>query len=120
MAISKRSLREEVRKSFMEKINKFLVSENQEVLVVGTNEFSIPVVLSDGEEDFLVLTFKMPIGSRDGDGYDGYDMAKDFALKQKMKAEKAKSDKIAKAKKIERDKKNRALKAEREKKEKEK
>ena len=71
------------------KISKFLVSENQEVLVVGTNEFSIPVVLSDGEEDFLVLTFKMPIGSRDGDGYDGYDMAKDFALKQKMKAEKS-------------------------------
>ena len=47
---------------------------------------------------------KVPTGSRDGEPYDGYAKAEDYALKMKLKEEKAKEAKIAKEKKIARDK----------------
>ena len=81
MADNKKALREAIREKYMEKVGFFLAEDGDEVLRVGSNEFAIPVVRSDGEEDYLVLTFKMPTGSRDGDGYDGHAMAQDYSFK---------------------------------------
>ena len=102
--------REAVRAEYMDKVKYFLENNKDEVLQVGSNEFAIPVVRGDGEEDYIVLTFKMPTGSRDGDGYDGYAMAADYTFKVEEKRKKAEAAAEAKAKKIERDKKARETK----------
>ena len=104
MADNKKQFREAVRTRYMEKIKAFLENENDEVLQVGSNEFSIPVVREDGEEDYIVLTFKMPTGSRDGEGYDGHALAEDYVFKCEEKRKKAEAARIAKEKKIARDK----------------
>ena len=106
MADNKKQIREGVRTHYMDKVRSFLEMED-EVLIVGSNEFAIPVVRSDGEEDYIVLTFKMPTGSRDGDGYDGYALAEDYAFKLEEKKKKAEAAKEAKEKKIAKDKKRR-------------
>jgi hypothetical protein len=104
MADNKKQIREAVRAHYMEKVKAFLAEQEDEVLVVGSNEFAIPVVRSDGEEDYIVLTFKMPTGSRDGDGYDGYAMAEDYAFKLEEKRKKAEAAAAAKEKKMAKDK----------------
>lgn len=104
MADNKKQLREAIRAQYMEKVKAFLTEQEDEVLVVGSNEFAIPVVRSDGEEDYIVLTFKMPTGSRDGDGYDGYAMAEDYAFKLEEKRKKAEAAAAAKEKKMAKDK----------------
>lgn len=111
MAKTIKQARDAVRTRYMNLVSDFLTGKEEEVLVVGSNEFAIPVVREDGEEDFLVLTFKMPLGSRDGDPYDGYALAEDYVLRCQQKAEKAKAAAEAKAKKQERDRKMREAKA---------
>lgn len=78
---------------------------NFDILSTGSNEICVPIVGSDGEEGYVVLTFKIPKGSRDGEQYDGYEVAKDYAFHLEEKARKDKERAEAKAKKIERDKK---------------
>ena len=103
MADNKKAYREAMRAEYMEKVRVFLENSKDEVLQVGSNEFAIPVVRGDGEEDYVVLTFKMPIGSRDGDGYDGDAIAEDYAFKCEKKRKKAEATKAAKEKKMARD-----------------
>ena len=83
-----------------------------DVLRTGSQELCLPIVNEEGDEGYLVVTFKLPKGSRDGDPYDGYAMAEEFQLKQKAKAEKAKESAERKAKKIKRDEEIRRKKAE--------
>lgn len=109
MANSVKAYREAIRIAYMDRVKSYL-SKTDEVLVVGSNEFAIPVVREDGEEDYVVLTFKMPTGSRDGDGYDGYAMAQDYSFKCEEKRKKEEEKRIAKEKKMERDKKAREAK----------
>ena len=104
MADNKKQYREAVRAEYMEKVRQYLESVKEEVLQVGSNEFAIPVVRGDNEEDYIVLTFKMPTGSRDGDGYDGYVMAQDYAFKCDEKRKKEDAKRLEKEKKIARDK----------------
>ena len=103
MAKTKKQLHEEIRNKYMAIISKCLAEEGEEVLVVGSNELSIPCVDSDNNDEFLVLTFKVPTGSRDGDAYDGYSMAEDYALKVRERAEKEEKAKAEKERKIARD-----------------
>lgn len=110
MAEAKKVYREKVRATYMEKVSKFLESSGEEVLLVGSNEYAIPVVREDGEEDYVVLTFKMPTGSRDGDGYDGYALRDDYAFKCEEKRKKEEAKRIEKEKKMARDKKAREAK----------
>ena len=111
MADNKKQYREAVRAVYMEKIGIFLTEQGDDVLQVGSNEYAIPVVREDGEDDYIVLTFKMPTGSRDGDGYDGYAMAEDYAFKCEEKRKKAEAAAKAKEKKIAKDKAAREKKA---------
>ena len=85
----------------------------EEVLRVGSNEIAFPVVDSEGNEDFIVLTCKIPTGANKGtEPYDGYAMAEEYEMKLKEKAEKAKKAAEAKAKKIAKDEAYRKKKAE--------
>ena len=108
---SKKSLHNALRAKYIERVSKFLVDAGEEVLITGSNEIALPCVDSEGNDEFIVITFKVPTGSRDGDAYDGYSMAKDFEIKSAEKAEKAKISAEKKAKKIAQDKKIREKKA---------
>ena len=97
-----------LRNRYMKEVRNLLESMKEEVLVTGSNEFAIPCVDEDGNDQFLVLTFKIPKGSRDGEAYDGYSVAEEYEMKQKKKAEKEKEKKA----KIEKEKKKKGGKAE--------
>lgn len=111
MAKSKKQLHEALRAQYMALFREFLESKDEEVLQTNSNEFALPVVDEENNDEFLVITFKIPTGSRDGDAYDGYGEAEAYALHVAEKAEKAKAAAEAKAKKIARDKAEREAKA---------
>ena len=96
MATTKKNVKNELRAIWTEKVAEWLRTNGEDALRVSSNEIAIPVVGSDGSEDFVIFTIKVPIGSRDGEAYDGYAMAEDFKLKQDSKA--AKAAEAAKAK----------------------
>lgn len=101
-----------VRSAFMAKIRESLEQDGNEILQTGSQEIAIPIVSDDHEDEgWLVITFKIPKGSRDGDIYDGYSMAEDYKLKQAEKAEKKRIAAEKKAAKIAKDKKMREEKA---------
>ena len=107
MAKTPKVLNDEIKLRFLEGVTEHLTQCGEEVLRTGSNEIAIPVLDEDNNEKWLVLTFKVPTGSRDGDAYDGYSMAEDYAMKQVEKAEKAK----AKAEKAAKDKAKREAKS---------
>lgn len=113
MSMSRKAERELIRAQFLETIASYLRSDGEEVLRVKSNEIAIPVVGCEGNEDFLVITFKVPTGADKGlTPYDGYAMAEDYELNLKVKAEKAEANAKAKAKKVARDEEIRKRKAE--------
>ena len=88
MAKTQKSLNDELRAMYLERVHACL-SQEDEVLVVGANELAIPVVDTDGNEKWIVVTVKVPTGTRDGDAYDGYSMAEDYRMRQEDKKAKA-------------------------------
>lgn len=93
-------LNEEIKVRFLEGVAEHLTNVGEEVLRTGSNEIALPVLDEDGNEKWLVLTFKVPTGTRQGEAYDGYEMAEDYkmklenkAIKEQQKAEKAAKDK---------------------------
>ena len=111
MATSKRNLNDKIRADYMTRVRDALTQAGDEILVTGSNEFAIPCVNAEGDDEFIVITFKVPTGSRDGDPYDGYAVAQEYSMKLAEKAEKAKEAAAKKAKKIEADRKMREAKA---------
>ena len=107
MAKTAKVLNEEIKVRFLDGVAEHLTQVGEEVLRVGSNEIALPVVDEDGNEKWLVLTFKVPTGSRDGDAYDGYAMAQDYEMKCEDKERKAKE----KAEKAAKDKAKREAKA---------
>lgn len=105
MAVSQKVLNEKLREKFLEIVGETLKEKDEEVLRTGSNEIAVPCLDEEGNEKFVVLTIKVPTGSRDGDAYDGYSMAEEYEMKCKAKEQKAKESAEKKAKKIERDKK---------------
>ena len=93
------------RKKLMEMVSHFFTEKGYETLDTGSNEICIPVVSESGEEGYVVLTFKIPKGSRDGEAYDGYAERDNYHFKLEENAKKAKERADAKAKKIARDQK---------------
>jgi len=111
MATSKKSLNEKLRNFYLTLVSDFLKEKGEEILVTGSNEICLPCVDSEGNDEFVVITFKVPTGSRDGDPYDGYGIAEDYAMKCEAKAEKAKETARKKAEKIAKDKADREARA---------
>ena len=106
MSKTQKSLNDALRALWVQRVNDCL-SQEDEVLVVGANELAVPVVDADGNEKWIVLTVKIPTGSRDGDAYDGYAMAEDYQLKLANKAAKAaEKERKAAVDKAKREKKN--------------
>ena len=101
-----------LRNQYLELITALLTGAEEEVLRVKSNEIAIPCVDADGEDNFVVITVKVPTGSRDGDPYDGYGEAQSYEMNCRERAEKAEKAAREKAAKIERDKAYRAKQAE--------
>jgi len=91
-----------VKANFMAQVKAFLEERGEEVLLVKSGTFSIPWAYGE-DEGYLNLTFSIPKGARDGEGYSGHEEAENFALEQRAKAAKKAAAEIAKAKKIARD-----------------
>jgi len=105
MAVSRKVEREILRENYITNIIEHFHNNDDEVLRVKSNEIAIPVVGCEGNEDWIVITVKVPTGANKGtEPYDGYEMAEDYELKLKEKAEKKKKDEEKKAKKIAKDK----------------
>ena len=98
--LTRKQLDEEIKLRFLEGVVDHLTDVGEEVLRVGSNEIALPVVDNENNERWLVVTFKVPTGSRDGEAYDGYSMAEDYKMKLEEKAEKekVKAEKAAKDK----------------------
>lgn len=112
MAKTKKQLHEALRNKFLTHFSELLTNEGEEVLRTKSNEISIPTLDEEGNEEFVVITFKVPTGSRDdGEAYDGYAVATQYAKSVAEKAEKAKAEAEKKAKKIAKDKAQREAKA---------
>ena len=110
-SISKKALNEQLRQDFMGRVRAYLSGEDEEVLQTASNELCVPCVDGEGNDEFIVITFKVPTGSRDGEPYDGYGAAEDYTLKCAEKADKAAKAAAATADKIARDKAAREAKA---------
>lgn len=112
MAKSRKALREEVKAVYVADLAAYFEGKGEEVLQVKSNELAIPVVDAEGNEDFIVLTVRIPTGANKGtEPYDGYAMAQEYEMKQVEKAVKAKEAAEKKAAKIKRDAERRAKEA---------
>ena len=104
MAVSRKIEREILRNEYMEKVIESFVQIGDEVLKVKSNEIAIPVVGCEGNEDFIVITVKVPTGANKGmEPYDGYSEAEDYKMKLKEKERKAEEKEKQKKKKMARD-----------------
>lgn len=113
MSVSRKVERDLIRAEYLKLIMSYLEDEGCEVLRTKSNEIALPVVGCEGNEDFLVITLKVPTGANKGtEPYDGYAEAESYELAQKIKAEKAKATAEKKAKKTARDEEIRKRKAE--------
>ena len=103
MAVSRKVEREMLREGYLNALIYYLAKED-EVLRVKSNEIAIPVVGCEGNEDWIVVTVKVPTGANKGtEPYDGYAMAEEYAMKLKEKARKKAETEEKKARKIARD-----------------
>ena len=103
MAVSRKVEREILRNTYLSEVIDYF-ADHDEVLRVKSNEIAIPVVGCEGNEDFIVITVKVPTGANKGtEPYDGYSMAEEYEMKLKEKERKAKENAEKKKKKMERD-----------------
>ena len=89
MASNIKVLRENIKEEWRDFLEEVIQRKGDETLRTASNEIAVPVVDSEGGEHFIVLTIKIPTGSRDGDAYDGYAVAEDYAMRCEAKRAKA-------------------------------
>jgi hypothetical protein len=111
MAKTKKQLHEELRADYLAKLVEYLTEKGEEVLQTGSQEVAIPCLDSEGNDEYIVITIKVPTGSRDGDAYDGYAMAEEYRIKLANAKEREEKAKAEKERKIARDKAMREQKA---------
>ena len=86
MAVSRKIERELLREKFLSDISEYLYEKGEEVLRVKSNEVAIPVVGCEGNEDFIVITVKVPTGANKGsEKKKAEKIAKDKAIREKKK-----------------------------------
>ena len=112
MAKTKKQLHEALRNKYLDLFIQFLIERGEEVLRIKSNEIAFPVVDEERNDEFIKVAVSVPTGSRDdGEAFDGFGMAEQYAEKVKADEEKAKAEAEKKAKKIARDKAQREAKA---------
>ena len=89
MASDIKKLRENIREEWVDFLTEMVQRKGDETLLTASNEFAVPVVDHEGNEHYVVITVKIPTGSRDGEPYDGYAAAQDYAMKREERKAKA-------------------------------
>lgn len=110
MAKSKKQLHDELRAKYMEVVAEYLREQGEDILQTASNEIAIPCVDSEGNDEYLVILFKVPKGSKD-EPYNAYDVAQDYAMNSQAKAEAKAEREAKKERKIAKDKAEREAKA---------
>ena len=87
-----------VRAEYLKRIKDYLTEAGEEVLLIKSGTYAIPVVDSNNTDGWVAITVTIPKGSRDGEPFDGYEVAEDFAFEQ-AKKEKKKAEEAAKREK---------------------
>lgn len=87
-----------VRADYLKRIQEFFTNSGEDVLLVKSGTVAIPVVDANGTEGWVTVAVSVPKGSRDGEPFDGYELAEDFAFEQSEK-EKKKAEEAAKREK---------------------
>ena len=64
MAISKKQKHEEIRSRYMKSVMEFLTNKGEEVLITGSQEIAIPCLDCEGDDEYIVITFKYNPSSR--------------------------------------------------------
>ena len=82
-----------------------------DVMLYKSNAFCFPVVGAEGNEYFVTVTVTVPTGGRDGEPFDGYEMASAYQRHVAEMTAKAEKRAEEKARKAERDRKARAAKS---------
>jgi hypothetical protein len=104
MGVSRKVERELLREKYLTLIDDFFSSGNEDVQKVKSNEIAFPVVGCEGNEDWIVVTVKVPTGANKGtEPYDGYELAEDYQMKLKEKERKKKEKEEEKKRKIAKD-----------------
>lgn len=112
MAKTKKQLHEALRNKYLDLFIQFLTEQGEEVLRIKSNEIAFPVVDEERNDEFIKVAISVPTGSRDdGEAFDGFGMAEQYAEKVEADKEKAKAEAEKKARKIARDKAQREAKA---------
>lgn len=105
MAVSRKVERELIRKHYLDLVSEFLDNSGEEVLLVKSNEIALPVVGIEGNDDYLVITFKVPTGANKGtEPYNGHEEAQDYIhnlAEKERKAREREAEKEAKKKRDE-------------------
>ena len=96
-----RILDNELREKILKTIMAFFSEKGEDIMQTNSNECAFPCVDSDGNDKWIQIVVKVPTGSRDEDGYDGYGVAESYQLKLKEKEQKKKEAEEKKQKKIE-------------------
>lgn len=82
-----------LREKYVGELIKVLEQNGEEILRTKSNEIAFPIVSDNGNEYFLRIVVSVPTGSRDGDGYDAYELAEDYKHLLEQKAiKKAKAE----------------------------
>ena len=87
-----------VRADYLKRIQEFFTNSGEDALLVKSGTIAIPVVDANGVEGWVTVAVSVPKGSRDGEPFDGYELAEDFAFEQSEK-EKKKAEEAAKREK---------------------
>lgn len=98
--MKKSELKKIKREEVLGMITDLLKSNDEDVLRVSSNKIAYPCVIGEDDE-YVTITVQIPNGSRDGEPYDAYEQAEQYAEKEKEKAEKAKEREEKKRKKLE-------------------
>ena len=94
MAVSRKVERELLREDYLKQIIENFLDKDEQVLRVKSNEIAIPVVGCEGNEDFIVVTVKVPTGANKGlEPYDGFELAEDYEMKLAEKERKKRREK---------------------------
>ena len=88
MASNIKQVREGIKAEWLDFLTEVVQRKGDETLQTASHEFAVPVVDHEGGEHYVVITIKIPTGSRDGEAYDGYAAAEDYAMRCNAKAAK--------------------------------
>jgi len=103
--MTQKMLDTKLRENYVKVLTDLIKANGYDTIQTNSNEIAIPCVDDEQNEKFILLTVKVPTGSRDGEPYDAYSISQEYQMKLTEKEQKAKKTAEAKAKKIERDKK---------------